>query len=87
MKSQIRNPICQRGLTKFQRTSAFLFLSEFGVRVSAFINIYFDHRRNPHYHGAIKSTDMKAWQDVSSSLTFLEGIRHGTVLPVPESVV
>jgi hypothetical protein len=50
-------------------------------------DIYFDHYVDPHYYGAIKSTDMKAWQDISSSLTFPKGIRHGTVLSVPESVV
>jgi hypothetical protein len=74
MNSELRNPNCQRGPDIF-------------VRISAFINIYFDHCTNPHYHGAIKSTDMKAWQDISSSLAFPKGIRHGTILTVPEKIV
>ena len=49
--------------------------------------IYFDHHSNPKYHGAIKSTDMKTWQDISPALSFPRGIRHGTVSTVPESVV
>lgn len=49
--------------------------------------IYFDHYAQPQYYGAIESTDMKAWQDISPALTFPKGIRHGTVLMVPESIV
>jgi hypothetical protein len=30
---------------------------------------------------------MKTWQDISPTVTFPTGIRHGTVLAVPESVV
>jgi beta-galactosidase len=47
---------------------------------------YFDHYGNPQYHGAIKSTDMKTWQDISPTLSFPKGIRHGTVSMVPESI-
>lgn len=50
-------------------------------------NIYFDHCIKPQYYGAIKSTDMKAWQDISPVLTFPKGIRHGTVSIVPASIV
>jgi hypothetical protein len=49
--------------------------------------IYFDHYTSPRYYGAIKSADMKTWQDISPTVTFPTGIRHGTVLAVPESVV
>ena len=49
--------------------------------------IYFDHYQKPQYYGAIKSTDLKSWQDVSSLVTFPKGIRHGTVLAVPEKVL
>ena len=57
------------------------------IKIGGAYYIYFDHYMNPHYYGAIKSTDMKAWQDISASLTFPQGIRHGTVSPVPESIV
>jgi len=87
MKSQNRNASCLRGPNIFVRISTLGFLSDFGLRISTFINIYFDHYTNPHYYGPIKSTDMKAWQDISSSLAFPKGIRHGTILAVLEKIV
>jgi len=57
------------------------------VKIGGEFYIYFDHYGNPKYYGAIKSTDLKAWQDISPALSFPKGIRHGTVLTVPESVV
>jgi hypothetical protein len=57
------------------------------IKISGEAYIYFDHYTNPRYYGAIKSTDMKAWQDISPTITFPKGIRHGTVLSVPVSVV
>lgn len=49
--------------------------------------IYFDHYANPKYYGGIKSTDLEHWQNVSASMTFPKGFRHGTVLRVPSAVV
>ena len=49
--------------------------------------IYFDHYGNPKYYGAMKSPDMEHWQDISSQVSFPKGIRHGTALKVPISVV
>ena len=49
--------------------------------------IAFDHCVKPQYHGAIKSDEMKARQDILPALTLFTGVRHGTVLTVPESIV
>jgi hypothetical protein len=49
--------------------------------------IYFDHYARPQYYGAVKSTDLEHWQDVSARLSFPQGARHGTVLQVPEAVI
>lgn len=57
------------------------------IRIGGQYYIYFDHYANPRYYGAIKSTDLKAWQDVSPALSFPKGIRHGTILTVPASIV
>jgi hypothetical protein len=57
------------------------------IKIGGEYYIYFDHYGNPQYYGAIKSTDLKTWQDISPDLSFPKGIRHGTVLTVPESVV
>ena len=49
--------------------------------------IYFDHYSNPKYYGAVKSSDLELWQDISAQVSFPKGIRHGTALKVPASVV
>jgi hypothetical protein len=48
--------------------------------------IYYDCYR-AHHFGAIKSTDMQNWEDITSQLSMPKGIRHGTVIAVPSSVV
>ncbi len=50
-------------------------------------NIYFDHCGYPKYYGGIKSPDMEHWQDVSETMSFPKGFRHGTVLRVPVDLV
>jgi len=49
--------------------------------------VYFDHYANPHYYGAVKSPDLKAWTGVSKQMTFPPGHRHGTVVSVPRRVL
>ena len=49
--------------------------------------IYFDHYSNPKYYGAVKSSDLERWQDISAQVSFPKSIRHGTALKVPASVV
>lgn len=49
--------------------------------------VYFDHYGNPQHYGAVKSTDMQHWQDITADLKFPRGARHGTVLFVPHSLV
>ncbi|MBB6522568.1 glycoside hydrolase family 43 protein [Pseudoteredinibacter isoporae] len=44
--------------------------------------LYFDAYDNKSY-GALKSTDLRNWQDISQQTSFPSGIRHGTVLTVP----
>ncbi len=46
--------------------------------------VYFDRYRENRY-GAVVSGDLKAWRDISDSLLFPAGARHGTVLRVSES--
>lgn len=49
--------------------------------------VYFDHYTDPKYYGAMKSVDLEHWQDISPQVSLPKGIRHGTVLKVPDSVV
>ncbi|PKA98532.1 acetyl esterase/lipase [Flavobacteriaceae bacterium MAR_2009_75] len=48
--------------------------------------VYFDKYRD-HQYGAVRSKDLKTWEDISDQIVFPEGTRHGTVIKVPESVV
>jgi hypothetical protein len=43
--------------------------------------VYFDKYTN-HTYGAVESTNLKDWTDVSHKITLPKGIRHGTVLSV-----
>lgn len=44
--------------------------------------VYFDRYRD-HYYGALASSDLAHWTDITSSLSMPAGIRHGTAFEVP----
>ena len=48
--------------------------------------VYFDEYTRGRY-GAVTSDDMKNWKNISHTISFPEGARHGTAFPVPESVL
>jgi len=48
--------------------------------------IYFDHYAQPHYYGAIRTSDWKTFEDVSPQVHFPADHRHGTVVRVPEAL-
>jgi predicted GH43/DUF377 family glycosyl hydrolase len=48
--------------------------------------VYFDRYTN-HKMGAVRSTDLKNWTDISEEVQFPEGTRHGTVLKVKKKLV
>jgi hypothetical protein len=43
--------------------------------------VYFDKYRD-HKYGAIHSSDLKKWTDVSERITVPKGLRHGTILQI-----
>ncbi|WEK20193.1 MAG: glycoside hydrolase family 43 protein [Candidatus Pedobacter colombiensis] len=45
--------------------------------------VYFDKYRD-HKYGAILSSDLKNWQDVSDQISLPKGLRHGTILQVKQ---
>lgn len=47
--------------------------------------VYFDKYTN-HSFGAVSSTDLKTWTDISDQIELPEGIRHGTVIKIPNSI-
>lgn len=46
--------------------------------------VYFDKYRD-HQYGAVTSTDLKHWTDISDSVSFPKGTRHGTVFKITEA--
>ncbi len=46
--------------------------------------VYFDKYRD-HKYGAISSTDLKNWTDLSDQLVLPNGIRHGTVFKITQA--
>ncbi len=56
------------------------------IRIGDDYMVYFDCYREHHY-GAVRARNLKDWEDISSQLIFPKGVRHGTVLQVPKSVV
>jgi hypothetical protein len=43
--------------------------------------VFFDKYRN-HQYGAVASTDLKNWKDVSGKISLPKGIRHGTIFTI-----
>lgn len=52
-----------------------------GITIGDYTYVYFDKYRE-HRYGAVRSTDMETWEDVSDSISFPSGTRHGTVFSV-----
>lgn len=48
--------------------------------------LYFDKYTQRQY-GALRSKDLKTWEDVSNQLIYPKGLRHGTVVPIPKTVL
>lgn len=51
--------------------------------VGDYVYVYFD-KYTEHRYGAVRSTDMEHWEDVSDQVHFPKGIRHGTVIQLTE---
>jgi hypothetical protein len=47
---------------------------------------YFDMYR-AHNYGAMRSKDLKTWEDVTTQLALPSAAKHGTVFQVPKTVV
>ena len=56
------------------------------LKVGSDYFVYYDEYRK-HAYGAVRSKDLKSWEDVSSQLFLPRGTRHGTALPVSRNVL
>lgn len=55
------------------------------ISIGDYVYVYFD-KYMEHKYGAIRSKDMKNWEDISDSITFPEGTRHGTAFAISEKL-
>lgn len=46
--------------------------------------VYFDKYRD-HQYGAVQSTDLKTWTDISNRISLPKGIRHGSIFMITEA--
>lgn len=51
------------------------------IRINGSWIVYFD-KYTEHKYGAITSTDLKTWTDISDKVSFPKGLRHGTVFTI-----
>ena len=56
------------------------------IRIGDQYVVYFDCYTKDRY-GAVRSRNLKDWEDITAQLDFPKGAHHGTVLRVPKSVV
>lgn len=54
--------------------------------VGDYVYVYFD-KYLEHKYGAVRSKDMKSWEDVSDQIVFPKGTRHGTAIEVPIKIL
>lgn len=54
--------------------------------VGDWVYVYFDKYRDKRY-GAVRSKDMVEWEDVSETISFPSGVRHGTAFRVTGDVL
>lgn len=57
------------------------------IRIGEEWFVYFDHYSDPQFYGAVKSKDLRTWEDVSDKMKFPKDFRHGTVIEVNREVV
>lgn len=51
------------------------------IKIDDYFLVYFDKYRK-HKMGAVRSKDLKNWEDISDKIEFPEGTRHGTVFKI-----
>lgn len=56
------------------------------IRVGEDVLVYFDVYRERHY-GALRSHDLKTWEDVTGKISLPPGARHGTMIEVPRALI
>jgi len=56
------------------------------IKIGDFWYVYYDCYRAKHY-GAVRSRDLKTWENVTENISFPKGVRHGTIFRVKSEIV
>jgi hypothetical protein len=56
------------------------------LQVGEYVYVYFD-KYTQHKYGAVRSKNMIDWEDISDSVTFPKGTRHGTAFKVSKELL
>lgn len=56
------------------------------IRIGSDYFVYFDHYGAPPYYGAVRSKDLRHWEDCSKEMIFPPGQRHGTVVKIDRAL-
>lgn len=56
------------------------------LHIGDYVYVYFD-KYTQHKYGAVRSKNMVDWEDVSDSVTFPKGVRHGTAFKVSKAIL
>jgi len=57
------------------------------IRLGSEYLIYYDRYSRRRYYGALRSVDLRRWEDISGDMRFPPGHKHGTVFRVPEGLL
>ncbi|MDB5327404.1 MAG: hypothetical protein JWM57_2973 [Phycisphaerales bacterium] len=56
------------------------------LRIGEWVYVYYDAYTR-HLYGAVRTKDFRTWENVSDTVHFPKGTRHGTALPVPAETI
>ena len=57
------------------------------IKIGDYWHVYYDHYRTPQHYGAVRSKDLKTWENITDKLSFPRGVKHGTIFRVAPSIV
>ncbi|MCL2709397.1 MAG: glycoside hydrolase family 43 protein [Planctomycetaceae bacterium] len=57
------------------------------IIIGDYWHVYYDYYRNPQHYGAVRSKDLKTWENIMDKLSFPRGVRHGTIFRVAPEIV
>ena len=77
----VSEPITGKGPGKWHNEGAC------AVRMGDEYYVFYDHHSGETYYGAVKSSDLKNWVDVSEQMHFPKGFKHGSIILVPKRIV